>query len=386
MTVGRSVRQIGIVIRKELKDSLRDRRALWSIVFSVSIGPVIIGFMMNRVADRQRESEQVRVPVVGMQHAPALVDWLRQQSGVNIVEGPKNPEEAVRNQEEELAIIIPKDFAQTFNQSKPAVLQIVADSSRNDARPTVERVRRLLQHYSAEIGSLRLIARGVSPAASQPILLEDIEVSTAQQRAAQILTFIPMFIIMAGFIGGMQIATDATAGERERGSLEPLLVNPAPRLVFVGGKWLAAALAAIACTRADHRAVRKPAAIPAARGNGDPVPHRTRAHHRHHRRSAADVPVLVGAAVGSGHARAIVQGSAKLHGRAGADANDSWRARRALSDGQRAVDVRDADARALRAAHERARRTDAGDQRLPHLGWRLHRRGGYPCAHHRHAV
>ena len=248
MTIGRSLRQIGIVIRKEIKDSLRDRRALWSIVFSVSIGPVIIGFMMNRVADRQREAEQVRVPVVGMQYAPALVDWLRQQSGVQIVEGPKNPEEAVRNQEEELALIIPKDFAQTFSESKPAILQIVADSSRNDARPTVERVRRLLQQYGAEIGSLRLIARGVSPAASQPIMLEDIEVSTAQQRAAQILTFIPMFIIMAGFVGGMQIATDSTAGERERGSLEPLLVNPAPRLVFVGGKWLAAAVAATAST------------------------------------------------------------------------------------------------------------------------------------------
>ena len=83
MTVGRSLRQIAIVIRKEIKDSLRDRRALWSIVFSVSIGPVIIGFMMNRVADRQREAEQVRVPVVGMQYAPALVEWLRQQSGVD---------------------------------------------------------------------------------------------------------------------------------------------------------------------------------------------------------------------------------------------------------------------------------------------------------------
>ena len=248
MSVGRNLRQIAIVVRKELKDSLRDRRALMSIVFSVSIGPVIIGFMMNRVADRQRESEQVRVPVVGMEYAPALVDWLKQQSGVQIVEGPKNPEQAVRDQEEELTLIIPKDFAETFTQSKPAVLQIVSDSSRNDARPTVERVRRLLQQYGAEIGSLRLIARGVSPAASQPIMLEDIEVSTAQQRAAQILTFIPMFIIMAGFVGGMQIATDSTAGERERGSLEPLLVNPAPRLVFVGGKWLAAALAAMAST------------------------------------------------------------------------------------------------------------------------------------------
>lgn len=248
MTVARTLRQIAIVIRKELKDSLRDRRALWSIVFSVSIGPLIIGFMMNRVADRQREAEQVRIPVVGMQYAPALVDWLQQQAGVEVVEGPQDPEEAVRGQKEELTLIIPHDFAPTFSQSKPVVVQIVTDSSRNDARPRVERVRRLLQQYGAEIGSLRLIARGVSPAAAQPILLEDIEVSTAQQRAAQILTFIPMFIIMAGFVGGMQIATDSTAGERERGSLEPLLVNPAPRLVFVGGKWLAAAVAAMAGT------------------------------------------------------------------------------------------------------------------------------------------
>ena len=60
--------------------------------------------------------------------------------------------------------------------------------------------------------------------------------STAQQRAAQLLVVIPMFIILAAFIGAMQIATDSTAGERERGSLEPLLVNPAPRGAFVGGK------------------------------------------------------------------------------------------------------------------------------------------------------
>jgi sodium transport system permease protein len=248
MSASRSLHQMGVVIRKELKDSLRDRRALWSIVFSVTIGPVIIGFMMNRVADRQREAENVTIPVVGMEHAPALTEWLRQQSGVTVIKGPENPEAAVRDQIVDLALVIPKGFSDKFSQSRPALIRLVADSSRNDARPTVERVRRLLQQYTAEIGSLRLIARGVSPAAARPLDVEDVEVSTSQQRAAQILTFIPMFILMAGFVGGMQIATDSTAGERERGSLEPLLVNPAPRLVFVGGKWIAAAVAAVAST------------------------------------------------------------------------------------------------------------------------------------------
>ena len=241
----RTLRQAVIVCRKELKDSFRDRRALWSIVFSIVIGPVLIGFMMNRLADRQREADTVRVPVVGMDRAPALVNWLNQQSGVLVVEGPVDAEAAVRDQREAVVVIVPEDFAERFRASRPARLQVVADSSRNDVQSSVQRVSGLLQQYAAEIGSLRLIMRGVSPAAVRPLAIEEIEVSTAQQRAAQILTFIPMFIMVAGFVGGMQIATDSTAGERERGSLEPLLVNPAPRVAFVTGKWMAATLAAI---------------------------------------------------------------------------------------------------------------------------------------------
>ena len=241
----RTARQAIIVCRKELKDSLRDRRALWSIVFSIVIGPVLVGFMMNRLADRQREAESVRVPMVGMSRAPALVNWLNQQAGVKVIEGPANAEEAVREQREAVVVIVPEDFAERFRASRPARLQVVSDSSRNDVRGSVERVQALLQQYASEIGSLRLIMRGVSPAVVGPLSVEWIEVSTAQERAAQILTFIPMFIMVAGFVGGMQIATDSTAGERERGSLEPLLVNPAPRVAFVAGKWMAATLAAI---------------------------------------------------------------------------------------------------------------------------------------------
>jgi sodium transport system permease protein len=242
----RAVHQAIVVFRKELTDSLRDGRALFSIGFTIVLGPVLIGFMINRVAERQREAEQVSIPVAGQEHAGALVEWLRQQSGVQIVSAPADPEAAVREGLADVVLIIPDDYAERFRASRPARVKIVADSSRNTARPTIERVRRLLQRYSGEIGSLRMIARGVSPAAANPLQLEEVEVSTAQQRAAQVLAFIPMFILLAAFVGGMQIATDSTAGERERGSLEPLLVNPAPRGAIVAGKCLAAAAVAMA--------------------------------------------------------------------------------------------------------------------------------------------
>jgi len=106
----------------------------------------------------------------------------------------------------------------------------------------VQRVRGLLQRYNAEIGSLRLIARGISPAVATAVQIEDIEVSSSQQRAAQILGFIPLFVMISAFTGAMAISTDSTAGERERGSFEALLVNPAPRIAIAAGKWLAGSL------------------------------------------------------------------------------------------------------------------------------------------------
>ena len=237
--------QILVVFRKEVKDAFRDRRSLYSILIGSIFGPLITGFMLSSVADRQRQIEEVRIPVVGMAHAPALMEWLRQQAGVEIVAGPPDPEAAVRERAEDVVVVIPDDFGKKFRSSTPARVKLVSDGSRSSARPKVQRVRGLLQRYSTEIGMLRLVGRGVSPGIASAVLLEDVEVSSAQQRAATILSFIPLFIVLAAFTGGMQIATDSTAGERERGSLEPLLVNPAPRRAFAAGKWLAASFAAM---------------------------------------------------------------------------------------------------------------------------------------------
>lgn len=232
--------QLWVVIVKELTDALRDRRAIATILLSAAFGPLFVGFMLNRIADRQRQLDDVTIPVVGMEHAPVLVNWLTQQAGVEVVAGPADAEAAVRDRNEDVVVVIPEDFQEKFRRSTPAPVKVVSDGSRQTSRPKVTRVRNLLQRYNAEIGTLRLINRGVSPAIATPLQLDEIEVSSAQQRAAAILNFIPMFIILAAFAGGMQIAVDSTAGERERGSLEPLLVNPAPRAVLAGGKWLAA--------------------------------------------------------------------------------------------------------------------------------------------------
>ena len=232
--------RLQVVFRKEMLDGIRDRRSLMSVCISALIGPLLMGFMFNRLAERQREAQDIQIPVVGAERAPALIDWLEQQDGVEIVEGPQDTEQAVRERNEDVVVVIDDEFGKDFSEARPARVKLVADGSRQTAQPKVRLVRRLIQLYSRQIAVLRLIVRGVSPAIATPIRVEDIEVSSSQQRAATLLNFIPLFVVLAAFAGGMQIATDTTAGERERGSLESLLVNPVPRESIVIGKWLAA--------------------------------------------------------------------------------------------------------------------------------------------------
>jgi sodium transport system permease protein len=229
-----------VVVRKELTDALRDRRSIYSLLIGSLVGPALIAFMLNRIADQQRGALEIRMPVVGREYAPVLVNWLEQQSGVEIIAGPTDAEAAVRNRKIEFVLVIPKEFPDKFRASRPAPVQVVSDSTRQTSRAKVQRLRTLLARFSAETGGLRLIARGVSPAIASVINVEDVEVSSAQQRAAMVFNMIPMFLVLSAFVAGMQIATDSTAGERERGSLEPLLVNPIPRRELVAGKWLAA--------------------------------------------------------------------------------------------------------------------------------------------------
>lgn len=227
------------VLRKELVDGIRDRRSVMSALIPPLMWPLMIVLMLNFIAEKRRQADDIELPIVGASHAETLVDWLKQQRGVEVVDGPEDPYAAVRDGDVKFVIVIPEDYNELFAQSKAVEVELVIDRSDDDAGVFVRRARRLLSAYSGQIGMLRLVARGVSPAVAAPIRIDEVDVSSAQQRAAMVMAFLPMFLVLATFVGGMNIAIDTTAGERERGSLEPLLVNPAPRKSIVAGKWLA---------------------------------------------------------------------------------------------------------------------------------------------------
>jgi sodium transport system permease protein len=238
----RMLRQVWAVFRKELLDGSRDRRSISSLLFSAIVSPLLFGVMFTVSAEHRKSADTVALPVEGAQYAPAFVEWLTQQSGITVVPPPADPEQAVASRAEDVVLIIDKDFAKDMARAVPAPVKLVSDVTRDSARPKVTRIRSLISTYSSQTGGLRLIARGVAPTVATAVRIEEVEVSSSQQQLATQLSILPLLLVIAALTGGLQIAIDSTAGERERGSLEPLLLNPVTRTAIAAGKWLAASV------------------------------------------------------------------------------------------------------------------------------------------------
>jgi len=228
------------VLVKELRDSLRDRRtALMVFVASMLTGPVILILVAHFVSGLEQKAATLQVRIAGAAHALALVNFL-ERNDVQIEEAPADYSERIRQGRLDAVIVVPDDFEERWLAGDGARLEIVFDDSRSDSGPAIQQATRLLRAFNRETGMLRMMARGVSPDLDDPVKVERVNTATPRQKGAFLLFLIPMFAILSPLLGGMAVAIDSTAGERERGSLEPLLGNPVSIGQVVAGKWLAA--------------------------------------------------------------------------------------------------------------------------------------------------
>ena len=230
------------VFKKELRDMFRDRRTVMiSLVFGTLLGPLLMFGMLKLIVNRAstQQEKPLILPVVGAEHAPNLVNWLKGQNIV-IKPAPKNIDAAIADQSEDVILRISPDFGTQWRKSLPAEVELIHDSTRQDASIPVDRIENLLENYGKTVGTLRLLARGVSPTAMQSLQIAHRDLATPQSRAGQILSFLPYLLILTAFLGGAYLIIDVTAGERERQSLEPLLATPASRSAIMSGKILAA--------------------------------------------------------------------------------------------------------------------------------------------------
>lgn len=232
------------VFCKEVVENLRDRRTLLSaLLFGPLFGPLLFGAMVSRMLDQSvlESDEALRLTISGAEQAPGLVRYLESQ-GVQLSRASLSESEAraaVKKGVAQVVLMVPAEYRRRFSAAMPAPVLLVADSADSQARKVAERAQMLLASYGSRIAQLRLQVRGVDPLLAVPIAVNEIDIATPSGRAVVILGFMTYFVLFAVLMGGLYLAIDSTAGERERGSLEALLCLPVARAALVGGKILA---------------------------------------------------------------------------------------------------------------------------------------------------
>jgi sodium transport system permease protein len=241
------MRALLTVLCKELVENARDRRTLLSALLIGPLGgPLLFGVMMNLTLERGREraAQALELPVVGRSAAPNLVAFLERE-GVKVSDlpgGAAGAAAAVRHRAARVVLVIPDGYGERLRAGEPADVRLYTDTSDTSASADRARAEALLRGYGSQIAAWRLQSRGLAPLLMQPVVVDEIDVSTPAARALALLGMLSYFIVFATLMGGLYVAIDTTAGERERGSLEPLLTLPVARRALVYGKILAASV------------------------------------------------------------------------------------------------------------------------------------------------
>lgn len=239
------MRAIWRVFVKEFRENLRDRRTLLSaMIFGPLLGPLLIASLLSlsfRSAGAQGE-RPVHLTVSHAERAPDLMAYLRQYNvRIKIVaEDEAAARRDVAAHHGEQVLLVPDDFGSRLEAGQPSPLLLFADESDTDSARSVARIAGLVNQYGATIARLRLVARGLDPLLTVPIVLHPIDISTPAARSALALGMLSYLVLLTTLMGGMYLAIDTTAGERERGSLEPLLTVPVRREYLIYGKIMAA--------------------------------------------------------------------------------------------------------------------------------------------------
>jgi sodium transport system permease protein len=252
------------VCRKEIFETLRDRRTLLGLFMGPLFGPIFFAVLINLVVSRNLTSieETLSVPILGDERAPNLVAFLKargiEEPADHGVETVEQAAALVGTGVHDVVLAIDEAFGDDFGTDRAARVTLIFDRSKSRAGSRIARTRGAIEAYGSQIGALRLVANGVDPALMRPLIVDELDVSTPASRAALMLGVLTYFMLFATLTGGMHLAIDTTAGERERKSLEPLLALPVSRANLLLGKMAATTcymLASLALTLAAFTVV-----------------------------------------------------------------------------------------------------------------------------------
>ncbi len=238
------------VFRKELTDALRDKRTLrmafLPAIYFVAIFVALVIFAINMANDKKVAGvNSIPVYVEGEQNLPELIAWLREQ-GADIKTIESGAYLQIQDKKIDFAIIIPEEAKQKRAKGESAPVWLVYDGANQKLSSSIGFVRSQFYVWSSRVGAVNLMARGIAPDVGSPVILREDNIADEQKMSVYLLASVPLTLLLAAFIGSVGFSADMTAGERERRSLESLLITPASTFSLYLGKWLTSVILTVA--------------------------------------------------------------------------------------------------------------------------------------------
>jgi sodium transport system permease protein len=222
------------MVRKELIDAARDKRSVMAGLYYAIGTPLLMCAMFMVLIGQLTSPEDLNITINKADNAPDLVRYLGRK-GINQADLTTEPDADVKA----IILTISDDYAANMAKAKPAEVIVEADNSDEKLQKSIRRLQLELQAYSSEMGSIRLIARGINPQVMQPLKVNVKDQATPDSKGGMILGIAIFTMIYSVFISGMNLAIDTSAGERERNSLALMLSHPISTRQLVLGKVIA---------------------------------------------------------------------------------------------------------------------------------------------------
>ena len=240
-TNGRMTRLMAI-FKKEVRDHMRDRRTLLLALIYPLLAPLLVAgglYLAGSTIQSERTAVAFDVAVIGAGNSPLLMEHLADHE-ITIVEmtSLEETKKLMLDGDMPVGLVIPENA----EGEKRFTVQMLMNLSRVSNLRLTARLERVINILNAELTKERLVAAGLEEDFAKPIKIKDVSVTRLPNIAIFFYNMMPPLIIFMIFLGGVHLAIDTTVGERERGSLEPLLLSPVERWILLLAKSKAAVL------------------------------------------------------------------------------------------------------------------------------------------------
>ncbi|WP_299264076.1 ABC transporter permease [uncultured Psychrosphaera sp.] len=230
---------IKTLFTKEFLDSIRDKRSIFAALLGAFLPPIFFAAIMTFTLEESTSVDELYISIENQQQAPHIVALLEQSKilQANMPETGKTFElDGESLEHSKITLTFADDFAQKMEQGQKATITLLADYSKKGSREEISRIKRVVNRYQSQLVTMKLTARGISPSILSPIHIEENDTSSPSSKSALILGMLGVMILVAAFVSSTNVAIDCSAGERERNSLELLIMQPVSTLQVVIAK------------------------------------------------------------------------------------------------------------------------------------------------------